>query len=239
MKKYNFLLALAFLGGLFFSCAVKDSHSSGEQVEEERNLEPFSRVKVSGIFNLNLSQGETEFIRVKGDSKWVEDLKVEQRRDLLSISLKEGQRSWGKNEKIEVFLQLKELKELIFEGAGQIKSSGMLDLEELLIVGKGVGNIVLELEAELLEAELNFVGNMELKGFAREFRLENEGLGNIDASQLISQKVELSSSGIGKIAVHAEEELSLSVSGIGSVSYTGNPQQVTENVSGLGKVNRN
>lgn len=239
MKKYPILLMVAFLGGFLFSCEVKDSRSSGEQVEEERTLQPFSRIKVSGIINLNLSQGDSEWMRVEGDSKWVEQLKVEQRGDLLTISLKEGQKSWGKNEKMEVSLQLKELKELAFEGAGQIKTSSMLDLDELFISGKGVGNIVLELEAETVEAELNFVGNMELKGFAREFRLENEGVGNIDASKLISQRVELASSGIGKIAVHAEEELLMNVSGIGSVSYTGNPKQVTENVSGLGKVNRN
>lgn len=239
MKKNNILLMLAFLGGLLFSCQPSDSIYSGEQVEEERSLKPFNRLRVSGIINLNLSQGDSESLRVEGDSKWVDQLKVEQRGDLLSISLKEGQTSWGKNEKIEVFLQLKDLRELEFEGAGQIKTSSMLDLDELFISGKGVGNIVLELEAEMVKAELNFVGNMELKGFAREFRLENEGLGNIDASKLISQKVDLTSSGIGKITVHAEEELQMNVSGIGSVSYTGNPKQVTENVSGLGKVNRN
>ncbi|PSK99275.1 head GIN domain-containing protein [Cecembia rubra] len=239
MKKYKFLLVLAFMAGLLFSCESNNSRSSGEQIEEERSLEPFSRLKVSGIINLYLSQGDSESLRVEGDKQWVEQLKVEQRGNLLSIRLKEGQKSWGKNEKIEVYLQLKDLSELEFEGAGQIKTSSLLDLDELLITGKGVGNIVLELDAELLEAKLNFVGNMELKGFSRELLIENEGVGNIDASQLICQKVELASSGIGMIAVHAEEELIMNVSGIGSVSYTGNPKQVTENVSGLGKVNRN
>jgi hypothetical protein len=238
MKNLN-LLFFAFLGTLLFACQPNDSRSSGEQVLEERSLKPFSRLRVSGIINLSLSQGDQESLRVEGDSKWVDQLKVEQRGDLLSISLKEGQKSWGKNEKIEVFLQLKDLRELEFEGAGQIKTSSLLELDDLLITGKGVGNIILELEAERLEAELNFVGNMELKGFARELLIDNEGLGNIDASKLICQKVELASSGIGKLAVHAEEELILNVSGIGSVNYTGNPKKVTENVSGLGKVNRN
>jgi hypothetical protein len=238
MKNLN-LLFFAFLGTLLFACQPNDSRSSGEQVLEERRLKPFSRLRVSGIINLSLSQGDQESLRVEGDSKWVNQLKVEQRGDLLSISLKEGQKSWGKNEKIEVFLQLKDLRELEFEGAGQIKTSSLLELEDLLITGKGVGNIILELEAERLEAELNFVGNMELKGFARELLIDNEGLGNIDASKLICQKVELASSGIGKLAVHAEEELILNVSGIGSVNYTGNPKKVTEKVSGLGKVNRN
>lgn len=238
MKNLN-ILVLALLGAFLFACQPNDSRSKGEQVEEERSLQPFSRLKVSGIINLYLSQGDSESLRVEGDSKWVDQLKVEQRGDRLTISLKEGQKSWSKNEKIEVYLQLKDLRELEFEGAGQVKTTSILDLDELLIVGNGVGNIVLELEAERLEAELNFVGNMEIKGFAREFLLENEGLGSIDASKLICQKVELSSSGIGKIAVHAEEELTMNISGIGSVSYTGNPTKVTENVSGLGKVNRN
>ncbi|RZS95211.1 head GIN domain-containing protein [Cecembia calidifontis] len=239
MKKYTVLLFMALLGGLLFSCEVKESRSKGEQVQEERPLQPFSRLRVSGIINLYISQGDSESLRMEGDQKLIDELRVEQRGNLLSISLKEGQKSWGKNEKIEVYLQLKDLSELEFEGAGQIKTSSMLDLDELLITGKGVGNIVLELEAELVEARLNFVGNMELKGFSRELLIENEGVGNIDASQLICQKVELASSGIGVISVHAEEELIMNVSGIGAVNYTGNPKQVTENVSGLGKVNRN
>jgi len=86
---------------------------------------------------------------------------------------------------------------------------------------------------------LNFVGNMTLKGSADYFKLFNEGVGNIDASQFWVQKAEVNSSGIGMVSVHCEGELSLEVSGIGTVSYTGNPTIVYENISGIGKVNRN
>jgi hypothetical protein len=238
MKKTSLFL-LALFGVMMFSCQPNNSRSSGETITETRSLDPFNKVKVSGIVNLYLSQGDTESLRIEGDEKWVEKLKVQQRGDRLTISLKEGNKSFSKNEKVEVHLQLKDLRELEFEGAGQIKSSSILELDELRIIGSGVGNIILELEADRVEADLNFVGNMELKGAAKELQIDNEGIGNIDASKLISQWVELNSSGIGKISVHAEEELTMNVSGIGAVSYTGNPNKVNENISGLGKVNRN
>lgn len=238
MKKTS-LFVIAVIGSILFSCQPQQSEEKGEAMTENRSLDSFSRLKLSGIVNLYLSQGDEESIRIEGDAEWVDKLQVQQSGDLLTISLPDGNNTFGKNDKLEVYLQFRDLSELAFEGAGQIKSASVLELDEFLISGKGVGNIVLELEAEKIEAKLNFVGNMELKGASQELYLENEGVGNIDASQLICQKVEMYSSGIGMISVHAEEELILNVSGIGAVNYKGNPKQVTENVSGLGKVSRN
>lgn len=238
MKKTS-LLIIAIIGSILFSCQPEKSVEKGDGMTENRILDSFSRLKVSGIVNLYLSQGDEESIRIEGDTEWIDKLQVQQRGDLLTISLEDGKNTFGKNDKLEVHLQFQDLSELEFEGAGQIKSVAMLELDDLLISGKGVGNIVLEMEAEKVEAKLNFVGSMELKGAAQELYLENEGVGNIDAAQLICQKVEMYSSGIGMISVHAEEELILNVSGIGAVNYKGNPKKVTENVSGLGKVNRN
>jgi hypothetical protein len=65
---------------------------------------------------------------------------------------------------------------------------------------------------------------------------------NMTARQPIVPKrenMDLNSSGIGNVSIHCEDELSLIVSGIGKVSYTGNPRLVHEDVSGIAKVSRN
>jgi hypothetical protein len=39
--------------------------------------------------------------------------------------------------------------------------------------------------------------------------------------------------------VFCEDELSITVNGIGSVNYSGNPKVIKEDVNGIGKVSRN
>jgi hypothetical protein len=51
--------------------------------------------------------------------------------------------------------------------------------------------------------------------------------------------MEVNSSGIGNVEVHCTGGLSLVVDGIGSVSYSGHPQVLKKEVSGIGKVEEN
>jgi len=233
--KIKSILSLLLLMGTLASCNVGINNYS-ETVE----IEGVKRLKLSGVFNVTISQYDQESLVISGSEDLVKKLKVKQNGDLLELTLSEkDQGGFLKNNSVQVDLAIADLTELKFEGAGNIKSSEILTLDDFRISGNGVGNIQLEIDAESVESRLNFVGNMELKGEAYEFKLVNEGIGNIDASQFTAQKVDLVSSGIGAVSVHCEDELSIRVDGIGSVSYTGNPTVISEKISGLGKVNRN
>jgi hypothetical protein len=238
MKTY-LLFIIAILAVSLFACNPRSDRESDDFYEETVDIEGATRLKVNGAFNLFISQGDLESLRIEGNEDLVKKLKVNQRGEVLELSLKdEDVRLFGR-EGIEVHLTIAELSELEFEGAGNIQTRGSFEVADFQIIGNGVGNIELDLEADNVEADLNFVGNMILKGSADYFQLSNEGVGNIDASQFWAQKVDVNSSGIGAVSVHCEGELSLVVSGIGMVSYTGNPTVISEKISGIGKVNRN
>jgi hypothetical protein len=106
-------------------------------------------------------------------------------------------------------------------------------------LGNGVGNLELELEAKEIDADFDMVGNITLQGNAYRAIFENNGVGKLDASQLIVENMEVKSSGIGKVEVHCKGDLSLVVDGIGKVSYSGNPRIIKKEVSGIGKVEEN
>jgi hypothetical protein len=233
--KSKTILSLLLLMGTIASCTVGINNYT-ETVE----IEGVKRLKLSGVFNVNISQYDQESLEISGSEDLVKKLKVKQTGDLLELTLREkDQGGLFKNNSVQVNLAIADLTELKFDGAGNIKTSEILTLDDLRITGNGVGNIQLEIAAESVDSRLNFVGNMELKGETNELKLVNEGIGNIDASQLTAQKVDLISSGIGAVSVHCEDELSIRVDGIGSVSYTGNPTVISEKISGLGRINRN
>lgn len=237
--KIQTILLLALTLVILSSCDNRNDNRN-DNYTESIDIEGVKRLKLSGMFNVNISQYDQESLEVSGDESMVKKLKVKQSGDLLELSL-EGKNSGGffKKEGIQVNLSIADLKELEFEGAGNIRTAHTLTLNDLKILGNGVGNINLEIEAESVDSELNFVGNMVLKGKTNEFYLVNEGIGNIDASKFTAQRVNLISSGIGSVSVHCEDELSIEVNGIGTVNYTGNPTVISEKVSGIGKVNRN
>lgn len=234
--KFNLIL-VAFLVLSLMAC--ESSEEKGEQTTESFDIEGVSRLKVNGVFNLHISQGDQESLTIEGNPELISLIEVRQRGDLLELNISEKDSRTFNKKGAKVNLTVADLTEMEFEGAGNITTVGSLDLEDFRLIGRGVGKVHLELEAEFLDADLNFVGSLTLKGAAREMSLLNEGIGNIDASKLIVQKVDLISSGIGKVSVHCEDELSLEVNGIGQVSYTGNPTVIHENVNGIGKVSRN
>lgn len=224
---------------LFYSCDFRVSEYKGESIEKEMEIKEFSSLHVKGAFEIVLLQGDKAELRFEGNEELINEIKMDQNDDQLSIILRSDKNKTFKKNELKIFITLANLENLVFEGVGEIKTDGFLMLDKIEINGKGVGNIELNLDAEEIITELNFVGNMKLTGTAEQVFLSNEGIGNIDAAELIAQNVEIISKGIGAVSVYCENELSIEVNGIGSVTYTGNPEVISEKVSGIGKINRN
>ena len=62
------------------------------------------------------------------------------------------------------------------------------------------------------------------------------GSGRYQAEQLTSKTVKVDISGSGVASVRASDVLDIQMSGSGTLTYTGDPKQVTQQVSGSGKV---
>lgn len=82
------------------------------------------------------------------------------------------------------------------------------------------------------------MGSVEVKGTSDETFIRSEGLGEIDCSEFKSKKARVESKGVGSLSVYAEESINISVTGMGNVSYYGNPVKVETDISGIGKVTR-
>jgi hypothetical protein len=238
--KTNLLIPVLFLALILQSCTLNFNRKSGESISDIRDIEGTSKLKVTGIFNLYLSNGEKSALRIEGDEEMTQKLKVTQNGEWLELDFEKVNENFFKsNSKLDVYLTLNELEEFVFDGVGNIKTEGPLEVEDISIKGDGVGNLNLELQANTIKAVFSMLGNIDLSGSANSVDLSNDGLGNVDASGLIAQNMNLKSSGIGRVAVHCEGDLSIIVDGIGTVSYEGNPNVIKEEINGIGKVMRN
>lgn len=238
MKNIFNFLAIPLLV-LFFSCESSNSYSSENEIQEKKVLSGVTRLQVDGVFNLTLTQSDDESIEVEGPSALIDKLIIDQQGDLLVLKMEKIDGFNFNKSDFKIRISLKDLKELNYEGVGNIKTNGLFKVGDLELLGNGVGNLELELDAQKIDADFDMVGNIKLRGKANRAIFLNNGIGNLDASELIVQNMDVNSSGIGKVEVYCVGDLSLVVDGIGKVSYSGNPRIIKKEVSGIGKVEKN
>jgi hypothetical protein len=228
-----------FIAFIVSSCSIsrEKSNITGDLVNQERTISDFSELEVRGIFNLYLSQGDRVALRIEAYEQTHEDISVLSRGEKLILDLEKDEKIFG-NKEINVYLTVKDLSRFEFDGVSVVKTEMPLKLNHLRLVGNGVGNTNLELIVKELDAEFNMVGNITLSGKAETVLLQNDGVGNLDASELITDFMTLESEGIGKVEVYCEKELSITVNGIGKVTYSGDAEIKKLKRNGIGKVEK-
>jgi hypothetical protein len=103
--------------------------------------------------------------------------------------------------------------------------------------GEGAGLMILNnVRGERFDVNYRGAGSLQMNGKVGQLRLNAEGVGEVDAKDLVAQDADVTFRGIGDISVHAKNKLNASVQGLGNLSYYGNPKSVNKSVSGIGNV---
>lgn len=217
--------------------AQKKIKGNGNVVTQERTISPFNEIIVNGVYNVYLTQGERESVKVETDENLQEAIIVKNKGNALVLGWKKGINVKRKT-KMNVYVTLKDITKLEVKGVGNVNTSSKLSLNTLDIEASGVGNTSLELDCKQLDGEISIVGNFTLKGKVTEVTLDNNGTGALRAFDLVAQKLEINNSGIGKVEVNAQQEISITSSGIGSVYYKGNAKTTKLDHRGMGKIKK-
>jgi hypothetical protein len=89
---------------------------------------------------------------------------------------------------------------------------------------------------ESLELSLQGAGNLTADGETDHLRVLINGAGNADLAALRARSARAVLNGAGNVTVHAVEELSATVNGVGSVRYVGSPPKLDTQINGVGDV---
>ena len=225
---------------IFLSCSISTKNDLGDLLTETQDISGIDQINLKGAFNIQIQQGDDEVMEIEIREKTQKDLKISKEGNILQIGYNNDEGvDYKKGITPEITLTISDLKKLSFDGIGNIQSREKLELNELTIEGSGVVNLELEFDAVKMILAMDMMGNSRLAGNVEEGKINFEGLGNLDATDLIVTNLDLQSNGLGRIAVHCIGELSLQADGLGVVSYEGNPTIIKEQISGLGIVNRN
>jgi hypothetical protein len=211
---------------------------NGKRATEQRNISGFSRIEVSGSYDVFFTQGDEYNVRIEGDENLLEYVETEEHGDVLEISNRNGYNLRPKSG-LKVFVTAPRIKQLEVSGSGNIVSRTQISSNDKIGISiGGSGNVTLnELDAPEIDTEIGGSGSISLKGKTENFHAEIGGSGEVHAFELLSESTRVEVGGSGSAEVFASKKLDVSIGGSGDVQYKGNPA-VSQSKAGSGSVRK-
>lgn len=215
MKRKIWIILLVLMALDLAGCKFnRGIAGSGNRKTEKRELKSFNAIETNGAYEINVTCQKPVSVEIEADDNILPLIKTEVRDGILIVS---NDQRYNASKSPTLRITLPELGSVSSHGAGEVKIADA-NSSELKIQSTGA-------------ADVNAAGK------AKSVTISSTGAGNIDTSRLTSERAKVEATGAANVDVFASEQLDVTVSGVGSVSYSGNPKVVNKNVSGIGSVN--
>jgi hypothetical protein len=219
-----FLAALAgtVLVGALHAQDNEKIEGNGKMVTRDVTVSSFDVLQASGIYELRLSQGDKESVKIEADENLQEYFSVKNDGSKLVIDMdKIKNKNLHSKNKMKVYVTFKKLKALELSTIGNVNSEEALSFDDLEFKNKSVGNVNLNLNVNKLDLNNTSVGNVKLNGKAKEVVVKNTGVGSLEAGSFIVQTMDIENTGVGSAEVNAEKNLKVKDSFLGKVRNKG------------------
>ena len=206
----------------------------GNVVEEVRDIDGFTGVKVSSGIDVYLSQGNNFEVKVEADENLHEVILTELEGNMLLVKTERMNIRNAKSKKVHVTLP--ELTALKISSAGDLVGQTRFSCEDLRISVSSAGDLSIEVEAGRIDLDISSSGDVSLSGSAEEFNVSLSSAGDLNAFDLLAAKVDVNVSSAGDARVHATEEISMSASSAGNIYYRGDAKVMHSQSSSAGNI---
>lgn len=207
---------------------------SGKVIKQERKLESFDKIVLSGMGTLILKQADKTNVIVETDDNIQEYVRTNVSADTLYIDVFKNV-SLSATKDITYYVDFKGLKSVEVAGAATVKSPDTINVKEIKVALSGAGAVDLKINADKVILSLSGSGNIILAGKTKDEVITVSGAGTFKGFELITERAEVNVSGVGNAEVNASKELFANISGVGSVLYKGTPS-LKQSITGVGAV---
>lgn len=210
---------------------------------EDRHITGFHAVDVGGSFDVYITQGSSESVKVEAPDEIIDHIITEVDNGVLKIYNKNDRNfHWGdlfgNHKKIVVYVSAKDLNAIAVSGSGDVFFKEGIHTTSLRLRVSGSGDMYGRVEVKNLESGISGSGDVKLVGRAESSAVNVSGSGDFEARGLVTVNTLVHVSGSGDASVNASGSISASVSGSGDVRYTGGAKSVSSSKSGSGDVQR-
>jgi hypothetical protein len=235
------LLFAALSAGTFQSIAAAvPMHKTYSIETQDRHLSGFSGVSVAGSFDVYITQGSTESVKVEADDEVIDDIITEVKDGVLKIYNKNKiglNWSWGNKKRI-VHVTAKDVKSVRLSGSGDVYFKDGLRTRDLALSVSGSGDITGRVNVTNLTSSVVGSGDITVSGRAESSTAKVSGSGDFRGKDLITTTSIVRVVGSGDASINASQKVDASVSGSGDIRYTGGATQVSTSKAGSGGIHR-
>jgi len=193
---------------------------SGNVITKDVAIQPFDQLEASGVFNVVLTQGTKESVKIEAEDNLQALFEVKNEGSKLIVDMKKDSH-FNSKKKMTVYVTFKNLKSMDLKMVGNVSSTGNLNFGDLSLANKSVGSVDLALNAQKLDISNKSVGNLKLSGKADNAVIRSNSVGAIRASDLLVQTMDIDNDGVGSAEVNAVKELKVKDSFLGKVKNAG------------------
>ncbi len=239
-KNYLALLALLAISSQLdaASTLITGVHRQAGISDETRTVSGFSGITSAGSYDVFITMGNTESLRIEGDSEQISEIETVVEDGTLKIRNKQRTGGWKNyNRKVSIYISAKSLKSIVLSGSGDIKVSGTVKSPDVSTVLSGSGSIDLTVEATNYSATISGSGEIQAKGKTENAKINVNGSGDFDGNGLRTAVTIARVSGSGNISIQADKALDAAMSGSGNIRYGGNAS-VKSAKSGSGNISK-
>ena len=191
------------------------SASAAYRVQRPRSVATFHGVSTDAVVNLVITAGQPANVVVEAEEAVLPEIGTDVKDGILIISL-DREKSNNLKSPVRVLISTPKLDKLTMNGVGQSTITGLAE-PFVTIKQSGAGSLTASGMADMVDLTMSGVGSANLK-------------------DLRAKSVTALLSGTGSAKVSASESITATVSGIGKLTYSGNPPKVQKTVSGLGSI---
>jgi hypothetical protein len=187
--------------------------TNGFRTQRTRDATDFHAINNQAVCNMDIAVGQPFKVVVEGDESVISEVSTEVKDGVLVINL---DRNVTTNQPIRLIISMPKLDKYTNSGVGKATITNLKE-SFFTINQSGAGSLSADGQADMVDITMS-------------------GVGNADLSALNAKSVTALLSGTGSAKVYAHESLTATVSGIGKLTYSGNPPKVQKSVTGLGSI---
>jgi Putative auto-transporter adhesin, head GIN domain len=196
--------------------ACSGTTGSGNVVSESRNVSGFTKIDLTGAGEVTIDQNGTEALTIEAEDNLMPKVTSE----VVDGTLRLGERSnlISLTKPVKYRVSVKDLTGLMISGSGTVTAA--------------------KITSSRLAVDINGSGRVTAGGTVENQDLMISGSGDYQAKDLQTKITTVKISGSGDAAVSVSDSLDIQMSGSGKLTYYGNPPQVTQQISGSGRVSK-
>jgi len=236
MKKLIYIVALISLFGCDSDKGLNCFQAAGNIIQEEFEVEPFTRIIVWERTQLIIKQGTEQKVVVETGENLLNDIEVKVKDGQLTIKNNNGcnlVRDYGDT---KVYVTAPNITEIRNSSGLSVESRGVLRYPELLLLSEDQenedeyhtdGDFILNLEVEALEIIVNGLSNFHLTGTAQyaHFSLY-AGDARIEAENFIVQNLRIFNRSTQDMVVNPQQSIKGEIRSLGNVISKNRPPVV-------------